>query len=361
MVAAVTAIGNVTAAIMARFVVLNSGDSVDSLVSPEASTNNTRRHTIPAATNNIIHNNDSSQFFLTNFSQDFLTKTLFKPPTKDLVVLMIGEKRAVLLLLLILCIGLVVFPSVEIVKAEETVYLRADGTVEGTDKIRRDGYVYTFTADLSGEIVVERDDVVIDGANYVLQGNGTGAGINLVNRSKVVIKNLQISGFNAGVGLYDAYNNTIVGNLLVSNLAAVSITDSNNNSITENTMIDNEHGIYLFSSYNNSIYGNSFINNTQQVFDNVWNNPWLPQLLSVNFWDNGTTGNYWSHYNSTDTDGDGIGDSSFVLYENNQDNYPLIEPVPAIPEFPSWAILPLLLVASLAALIYRKKLYRKPN
>ena len=32
-----------------------------------------------------------------------------------------------------------------------------------------------------------------------------------------------------------------------------------------------------------------------------------------------------------------------------------------IPEFPSWAILPLLLAASLTAIIYRKKLHRKPN
>lgn len=36
-------------------------------------------------------------------------------------------------------------------------------------------------------------------------------------------------------------------------------------------------------------------------------------------------------------------------------------PADFIPEFPSWAILPLLLMSSLVAMIYRKKLYRKPN
>lgn len=268
---------------------------------------------------------------------------------------------SLLIPLLIVSFSLFFLSQISLVNAREQIHIMADGTVEGTGKIRRDGDVYTFTDEISSEIIVERDDIVIDGANYVLQGNGTGAGINLTYRSKVVIRNLQISGFNAGVGLYGAHSNTVVGNLFVGNIAAVSITDSANNSITENTIMDNENGIYLFSSCNNTVYGNSFINNTQPVFDNVWNNPWLPQLLSVNFWNNSTTGNYWSSYNGTDNDGDGIGDSPFALYENNQDNYPLMEAVPAIPEFPSWAILPLLLAASLTAITYRKKLHRKPN
>ena len=151
-------------------------------------------------------------------------------------------------------------------------------------------------------------------------------------------------------------NNTIVGNLLVNNLAAVSITDSDNNNIIENTMMDNENGVFLFSSYNNSVYGNSFINNTHQVYDNVWLNPWLPQLLSVNFWDNSTIGNYWSDYNGTDTYGDGIGDTPYIINEENQDNYPLVEPT-IIPEFPSWAILPIVLVITLFSVVVKRKLY----
>jgi hypothetical protein len=31
--------------------------------------------------------------------------------------------------------------------------------------------------------------------------------------------------------------------------------------------------------------------------------------LISNFWDNGYEGNYWSNYNGTDLDGDGIGDT----------------------------------------------------
>jgi hypothetical protein len=59
-----------------------------------------------------------------------------------------------------------------------------------------------------------------------------------------------------------------------------------------------------------------------------------------NFWDNGTIGNYWADYNGTDSNGDGIGDSPYIItavrWDNTvggdvsfvagQDNYPLTAP-----------------------------------
>ena len=54
----------------------------------------------------------------------------------------------------------------------DRIYIKADGSVEGTDKIHRDGDVYTFTADIQGfePIIVERDSIVIDGAGYSVRG-----------------------------------------------------------------------------------------------------------------------------------------------------------------------------------------------
>jgi len=75
-----------------------------------------------------------------------------------------GEQKTALILLVILCCAVVFIPQIRVVKAEGTIYIRADGTVEGTDKIQGDGNVYTFTDDLFDSIVVEKDDVVIDGA-----------------------------------------------------------------------------------------------------------------------------------------------------------------------------------------------------
>jgi hypothetical protein len=48
--------------------------------------------------------------------------------------------------------------------------------------------------------------------------------------------------------------------------------------------------------------------------------------VSTNFWDNGKEGNYWSSYNGTDDNRDGIGDTPYVVVENDADRYPLMQP-----------------------------------
>lgn len=74
---------------------------------------------------------------------------------------------------------------------------------------------------------------------------------------------------------------------------------------------------------NNSICRNSFVGNTRQAYDIYWDDKlFIPR--SVNSWDNGTTGNYWSDYTGKDADGDGIGDTPYIIDENNRDNYPLM-------------------------------------
>ena len=61
---------------------------------------------------------------------------------------------------------------------------------------------------------------------------------------------------------------------------------------------------------------NDIIDNTYQVY--------FRGTVYPNSWDNGTFGNYWSDYNGTDSNGDGIGDIPYYINDGNIDNHPLM-------------------------------------
>ena len=214
------------------------------------------------------------------------------------------------------------------------------------NKIAHNSYWGIVIADSHNNSIIE---------NYIID-NVVGIELN-DNSGNNIISGNNITNHALGVGLNPASNNTIFANSITNSVSGISLMGSPNNSIIENTIMSNEKGIDFFSSSNNSIYYNSFINNTKEVYDQIWIQPWYPQLLSVNTWDNGTTGNHWSDYNGTDNNGDGIGDTPYVIDQNNQDNYPLMAPN-IIPEFPSWIILPLFLTFTLFVITFKKKLLR---
>jgi len=270
-----------------------------------------------------------------------------------------GAQRTGLILLLILCFAVVSISQIGTVKAESIIYIRADGSVEGTDKIQREGNVYTFTGDVFDCIVVEKDDVVIDGAGYTLNGTGIGTGINLTGRTNVTIGNMQICGFEHGIQLQSSSRNTIYGNIIVNNLIGIHFVGCVYNTVFDNVIAYNSiYGISLAGSSYNSFFRNDIVDNHNQV--HCW-------FGASNIYDNGSVGNYWSNYNGTDTDNDGIGDEPHFIpvtnigYElNDTDNYPLMEPY-IIPEFPSLAILPLLITATLVIILCKQKLPKTPN
>ncbi|MCJ7721001.1 right-handed parallel beta-helix repeat-containing protein, partial [Candidatus Bathyarchaeota archaeon] len=168
---------------------------------------------------------------------------------------------ASIILLLVLSSLMVTLPNVGIVKAESTIYIRADGSVEGTDNTQRDGNIYTFTNDVFDSIVVEKDDVVIDGAGYSLQGNGSGYGIHLIHRSYVTIRNMKIEEFDTGIRLYGGSNNIIHENNMVNNEWGIYVEYSENNTLSKNNVTENEAGIRITLSSNNILRNNRMKNN----------------------------------------------------------------------------------------------------
>ncbi|MFC1487705.1 nitrous oxide reductase family maturation protein NosD [Thermoproteota archaeon] len=147
---------------------------------------------------------------------------------------------------------------------------------------------------------------------------------------------------------------SIYGNIISSNNnAGILLSNLRNSSMVGNNITNNDIGIWLYTSSNIiEFYHNNFINNTIQV-DTFPDNG--------NAWDNGVQGNYWDDYIGVDNNDDGIGDTPYIIDENNQDNYPLMYPVDIglIPEFPSWTILPMLIVSTLVVIVVRTKIRKK--
>jgi nitrous oxidase accessory protein len=82
---------------------------------------------------------------------------------------------------------------------------------------------------------------------------------------------------------------------------------------------------------------NNFVNNqiyrvTSMVMPNT-----------IDYFDNGKEGNYWSAYKGTDEDGDGVGDTPFYLDSTHLDRYPLMAPfnLSSVAELiPDWLSMP---------------------
>ena len=179
-----------------------------------------------------------------------------------------------------------------------------------------------------------------------------------------------------GTGLYIGWgiNNTVCGNFVSNNNVGAFVAGGTS------SVIENGNGTWIT---NNTIYHNNFIDNKYQTsagnpeygidykYEMVTGYSGYP----LNYYDDGTEGNYWSNYNGRDLNKDGIGDIPYDIdFSGNKDPHPLMKPfnlssieielpewtqerisIKFIPEFPSWIILPLFLIVTLFGVVFRKK------
>ncbi len=205
------------------------------------------------------------------------------------------------------------WPTQAIYQNTSSVVINEDGSVTPTSApVTRNGDTYTLTDDIyipastNEGIIIEKNDITLDGAGHKIRGHGESSSIFLENRSGVTIRNVLLENFYWGIELQNS-TKCIVSN---SNLTAVM------------------YPIYLGSSSGNKFYHN-----------NIFRIPYYTDG-SDNTWDNGypSGGNFWDGYPYPDTKqgpnqdqvgGDGIGDVAvreeiFSQGGENVDRYPLM-------------------------------------
>ncbi len=247
-----------------------------------------------------------------------------------------------------------------------TIYILEDGQLNPHNtSILRKGDTYIFTDNISDEVVVEKNNIIIDGNGYTLEGLGFGTGISLCGRENVTVKNLQIKNFSVGISLGGlgsfSYYNNIANNNITKNTCNGLYLDyySNYNNITYNILAENNNGIYLYCSSNNNISRNNIIANsydgislsyssndnliTENNIERSWYGITLEHVannmfyqnnfvenifqvhssLSATTWDNGCLGNYWGDYEGSDTNENIIHNKPYVIKTENIDHFPL--------------------------------------
>jgi len=202
------------------------------------------------------------------------------------------------------------------------VLVEGDDSVTVTEVTVRNGnngfYILGFNHSIIGNVVTNNTyhGIELVGINNSVTENtvtDNWYGILLGGSSCNIISRNTILSSQGGINLDENCEcNEISENTLMDNVMGIGIVGSNN-SVFGNTIKENWSGLEI-SGTNNTIYHNSFVNNTIQVYSGMLNNAW----------DNGCEGNYWSNYNGTDLDGDGIGDTE--LPWEGVDYYPLMNP-----------------------------------
>jgi len=213
-----------------------------------------------------------------------------------------------------------------------------NGTDGSTITIEADG-VYISGMGITGGGPRDWQDAGVDIGLYngtrvsncsIYENERDGILIHYGNENVIRDSTIAYNKFN-GTDLIDGAYNEIVNCTIFNNSQYGIIINggtpdkAENNTIVYSTFYDNSnnhHDIYILGeAEHNEIHHNNFdtnVSGSTPCYD----------YGERNDWDDGSAGNYWASYDSTDSNGDGIGDDEMPVTGNGGgvDRYPLMEP-----------------------------------
>jgi parallel beta-helix repeat protein len=192
----------------------------------------------------------------------------------------------------------------------ETLFINQTLTLLGEDKTKT-----IIIGSGSGVTVIKAYLTTVNISGFTIKCEGDGITLEKCNSS--IVKGNDVNATRRGIWLYESDYNTVSDNIVSNSIWRYGIIlcgHSSNNTIVRNMIKDNVVGLGM-TGEDNLIFDNDFIDNQNQTeivesYPNAWNNTY--------------EGNYWSNYNGTDADQDGIGDTPYPIDESNTDNHPLM-------------------------------------
>jgi hypothetical protein len=134
-------------------------------------------------------------------------------------------------------------------QVSNTIIIGPDGRVDSSSGIQRNGDTYVLTKDINLPIEIQKNNIILDGANHILQGSGKDNDLAAITlkASNVTVTNFYITNWTAGI--YGAYNNnTITVNEITDTNRAIALY-ATDYIISKNTIQGNDQGVYIKGEY----------------------------------------------------------------------------------------------------------------
>ena len=176
-------------------------------------------------------------------------------------------------------------------------------------------------------------------------------GIHVASCYTIVANNTVSGALDKGISVDWGYGNTVCSNTVINCSGGLYEQDNSGSDLFfNNDVVNCSWGAKIVGWHateeKTTLYHNNFVGNTVQVnistteYYTTADMPFTRTVKQGGFFDNDQEGNYWSDYNGVDANGDGIGDTPYVIDGNRSDNHPLMKPYTALGldfSLPDWA------------------------